>query len=278
MKEKSETETVTEFETRLDPEATTNEITSFIRSYVEDAGADGVVVGLSGGIDSTVAATVAVEALGSERVLGLVLPTESTRESNTEDAVEVAESLGINYEMIDLQPVVDSFTDAMGRLDEADDNDKNKKAVGNSKARLRMTSLYYVANARDLLVLGTGNRTELLLGYFTKYGDGGVDILPLGSLYKTEVRELARHVGVPDRIVEKTPTAGLWEGQTDETELGAPYETVDEILRLMVSSDVDLDDSEIAESIDTDVDTETVSGLRRMYESAEHKRVPLPMP
>ncbi|XGI84006.1 NAD+ synthase [Halorutilales archaeon Cl-col2-1] len=276
MKGKSETETATEFETRLDPEATTNEITSFIRSYVEDAGADGVVVGLSGGIDSTVAATVAVEALGSERVLGLVLPTESTTESNTEDAVGVAESLGINYEMIDLQPVVDSFTDAMGGLDEADDNDK--KAVGNSKARLRMASLYYVANARDLLVLGTGNRTELLLGYFTKYGDGGVDLLPIGDLYKTEVRELARHVGVPDRIVEKTPTAGLWEGQTDEAELGAPYETVDEILRLMVSSDVDLDDSEIAESIDTDVDTETVSGLRRMYESAEHKRTVPPTP
>lgn len=267
---------------------------TFIRHVVDDAAVDGVVVGLSGGIDSTTAAALAVDALGREQVYGPVLPADPSSPENIRDAQEQACELGIDFRTVDVQPVVDCLIETMTQdlllpqvhdgysVNEPDvpirmavDTDgAYKHTVGNTIARVRMMALYFEANLRNELVLGTGNRTEIALGYVTKHGDGGVDIQPLGDLYKTEVRALARHLGVPDEIVDKQPTAGLWEEQTDADELGAGYETIDSILRRLVDGDDSTE--EIARSLDVDV--ELVGTYAEMYEGASHKRVTPPTP
>jgi NAD+ synthase len=250
--------------------AVREETVSFIRDTVTAAGAKGVVVGLSGGIDSTLAATLAVQALGSDRVLGLGLPVHGDAD-NAQEAQTMAEGLGIEFREISLRPLVDVFEDHVAA---AVAPTGGRREIGNVTARLRMAALYYAANARSLLVLGTANRSELLLGYFTKYGDGGADLFPLGDLYKTEVGALAQHVGVPRRIIAKEPTADLWSGQTDESELGARYETIDPVLRRVV------DHSERVETAveELDVDRETAERVAEMYVDTLHKRAVPPTP
>ena len=203
-------------------------IVRFIGEQVELAGASGGVVGLSGGVDSALTAFLSREALG-DRVRALIMPERGvTPERDVRDAVEVAERLGIRYEVIDISEVVEAVRGSFPISSFA--CLRPKLAQANIKPRVRMLLLYLASNLDNLLVIGTGNRTELLLGYFTKYGDGGVDILPIGGLYKTQVRALARHVGVPEGIVEKPPSAGLWAGQRDEEELGLSYEALDAVL------------------------------------------------
>jgi NAD+ synthase len=199
-------------------------IVSFVREYVAGAGARGVVVGLSGGVDSTVAAALAVEALGRGGVLGVFMPSVYTPPEDERDAYEVARRLGIEVLRIDVTPIFETFVKALPGYSPED-----KLAAGNILPRIRMTILYYYANRRNLLVLGTGDRSELLLGYFTKYGDGAVDILPIGSLYKTQVREMARRLGF-GWIAEKPSSPRLWHGHTAEGELGASYDVIDQIL------------------------------------------------
>lgn len=277
-----------------DIETVANQCKTFIQHVVDAAAADGVVVGLSGGIDSTTAAALAVDALGRERVYGLVLPADPSSPENIRDAQEQAYELGINFRTVDVQAVVDRLTETMTQdlpLPQIDDgysvneprvpirvsvdtDGAYKHTVGNAIARVRMLTLYFEANLRNRLVLGTGNRTEIALGYFTKYGDGGVDLQPLGDLYKTEVRTLARHLGVSDEIVDKQPTAGLWKEQTDADELGAGYETIDSILRRLI--DGDKSSKEIARTLDVDV--EFVETYAEMYEGAAHKRGGPPTP
>ncbi len=198
-------------------------ITTFIKQYVEDSGANGVVVGVSGGVDSTVAVSMAVEALGSGRVLGLFMPSVYTPSEDWEDARHVAEVLGIQLKIIDINPIVDCFARAIPDFGE------DKLARGNLMPRIRMSILYYYANRYNLLVLGSSDRSEILLGYFTKYGDGAADIMPLASLYKTQVREMARRLGFI-RIAQKPSSPRLWSGHTAEGELGAPYELIDQVL------------------------------------------------
>lgn len=205
-------------------------IVTFIRSSIQVSGATGAVIGLSGGIDSAVTAFLTVEALGKDKILGLMLPEKGiSAKADIDDAVEIAKILGIDHNIIEISHVLSSFSSAIPVFD-----GNAKTANGNLKARTRMCILYYHANLMNRMVVGTGNKTELLLGYFTKYGDGGVDIEPIGGLYKTQVRRLSRYMGVPLRIIEKTPTAGLWPGQTDESELGVSYEMADKILTMLV--------------------------------------------
>lgn len=241
-------------------------ITEFIAESVEEAGAEGVVVGLSGGIDSATASALAVEALGAEKVHGLVMPSETSEEHNMRDAKRHAEEFGIEYDVLEVQPVVDEFLDGYP----VDD----REAVGNLAARVRMCYNYLVANSEERLVLGTGNRSEMLVGYYTKYGDGGVDILPIGGLYKTEVREVARRLGVDEDIVEKPPTAGLWEGQTDEEELGVTYDELDDFLRAYIDEGAPADEAAEAAGLDS----ETAQRLEGMYHASEHKRRTPPFP
>jgi NAD+ synthase len=179
-----------------------------------------VVFGLSGGIDSGVVACLAKKALG-DRTLGLILPCHSLKK-DIEDAYRISRQLDLAVKEIDLGKIYDFLIKALPT--------DGPLARANIGPRLRMIVLYYFANLKDYLVAGTGNKSEIMVGYFTKYGDGGVDILPIGDLLKSEVRQMARYLGIPEDIITKPPSAGLWKGQTDEEEMGISYEELDTLL------------------------------------------------
>lgn len=225
-------------------------ISQWMRERVEEASAQGIVVGLSGGVDSAVVAGLARRAVG-ENVLGVLMPCHS-QPVDAEYARLVAEAFDIKTITVDLGPVYDTLVAA---LPEGSD-----LAQANLKPRLRMATWYFIANTRTYLVAGGGNKTELMVGYFTKYGDGGVDMLPLGDLYKRQVWELAREIGVPQPIIDRPPTAGLWPGQTDEGEMGITYVTLDAIL------------AALAEGREPDAGPDDVAQVRRMVAASEHKR------
>lgn len=268
----NDSSTSTEFLTDpVELEAARSEIVSFIGGAVRDADADGAVVAMSGGIDSTLTATLAVEALGSDRVLGLSLPATKLNGQRANEARTIADGLGIAFRDVQLKPLLDAFEDTAAREIEPSGG---KREIGNVLARLRMVCAYYAANAHHRLVLGTGNRSERLLGYFTKYGDGAADLSPIGDLYKVEVRAVAQHVGVPRRIISKESTAGLWSGQTDEGDLGASYEVIDQILTRVVDRGERTED--VARAVDAD--TETVEHVTSLYRETRHKRTTPPTP
>ncbi|OVE83724.1 NAD+ synthase [Natronolimnobius baerhuensis] len=243
-------------------------ILAFIQDRVDAAGADGAVLGLSGGIDSTLTAFLAVEALGAEHVHGLVLPATVSSEGNMSDAERVAQDLEISYDVIEIEPLVDSLLEVYPGAE------GDREAVGNARARVRGVMNYLVANHENRLVLGTGNRSEAAVGYFTKYGDGAVDCHPIGTLYKGQVRQLARHVGVPEELAAKTATAELWADQTDEDELGLSYEVLDSILATHIDGPLSVG----ATCRLLEVDVETVERVRTLYEQSEHKRHVPPAP
>lgn len=198
-----------------------NKIISWIKKQVKDADARGIVLGLSGGIDSAVVAALCVKALGSSKVLGLLMPCHSHGQ-DARDALLVARKLKVKVKKVDLSKPFDTLIRVLPAGDGLPSN--------NLKPRLRMLTLYYFANKFNYLVCGTGNKSELFAGYFTKYGDGGVDILPIADVYKKDVRTLAGELGIPQAIITKSPTAGLWPGQTDEGEMGITYHELDDIL------------------------------------------------
>lgn len=198
---------------------------TWIKDKVKKAGAKGAVIGLSGGIDSAVTSLLSKKAF-PDNTLGLIMPCNSNTQ-DTEDARLEAEKFNINYKIKDLSPIFENF---LATMEVEKDFNRNNLAIANIKPRLRMTTLYYYASKYNYLVLGTDNWSELKIGYFTKYGDGGVDLTPLGSLVKTEVRKLADHLNISKRIINKSPSAGLWQGQTDEKEMGFSYETLDKYI------------------------------------------------
>lgn len=197
-------------------------LAAWISRQVEEAGARGTVVGISGGVDSAVAAALCQRACPG-KAYGLILPCESDPR-DIADARLVAERVGIEWLTISLEEPYRALRQALP------DGAVPRLALANLKPRLRMIALYYFANARHLLVVGTGNRSEIHVGYFTKYGDAGVDLLPLAGLVKEQVRQLARYLGIPESIINKPPTAGLWPGQTDEGEMGISYAELDRYL------------------------------------------------
>lgn len=209
-------------------------LVAWIVRQVREAGREGAAVGLSGGVDSSVTAALCSRACPGA-TLGVIMPCESDPE-DAAYARMAAEALGIEVVEVPLDRTYRALLEglraasAAGRRGSQATGPDDRYPAANLKARLRMATLYYFANLRRYLVVGTGNRSELMLGYFTKYGDGGVDLLPLGNLVKSQVRALARHLGVPEAIVERPPTAGLWPGQTDEGELGLRYEQIDAFL------------------------------------------------
>jgi NAD+ synthase len=192
-----------------------------MRKQVKDAGAKGILLGLSGGIDSCVVAALAKEAVGKTRVLGLFMPCHS-QPQDLRDAKIMARKLGIKTKLVDLTKAYDILLKTLPP--------GTKLAMANLRPRLRMLTLYYFANKFNYLVSGTGNKSELMVGYFTKHGDGGVDILPIANILKKDVRRLAAELNVPRHIIIKPPTAGLWVGQTDEGEMGITYNELDGIL------------------------------------------------
>jgi NAD+ synthase len=250
-------------------------LTEFVAERVAEADADGALVALSGGIDSTTVAHLAVEALGADAVHGLLLPKEVNEEGNMSDAERVARDLGITYDVLAIDSVVDELLDTYGA--DGDDGSEGRwegRHVGNTSARVRMTLNYLVANVENDLVVGTGNRAELATGYVTKYGDGGVDCNPLGNLYKQQVRQVAAHLGVEESVVQKTPTGGMVDYGTDEEELGVDYDTLDAILALHVDGGVPA----AATARVTGTDREQVDAVVAMHEDSEHKRTPPTVP
>jgi NAD+ synthase len=200
-------------------------LTSFIRDAVETSGTQGVVVGLSGGVDSSLSAGLAARALGPERVHGFLLPYRTSSPESERDARAVAGHLGIPHRAIDISPMVDAYFEM--------EPDAPAERRGNKMARERMTILFDQAKKLDALVLGTSNKTEILLGYSTVFGDNASSLNPLGDLYKCQIWQLSRHLGLPSEVIDKAPSADLWPGQTDEGELGFSYETADEVLYLL---------------------------------------------
>jgi len=204
--------------------------------------AKGIIIGLSGGIDSATTAALCTHAIGKKRMLALILPCHSN-EIDSKDAILIASILEIEYKIVDLSRPFDVFLEITKDIDseleiqaKSTSNYNENIPKANLKARLRMCTLYYFANKLNYLVAGTGNKSEDDIGYFTKYGDGGVDFLPIQHLYKHEVRELARFLKIPEKIINRKPTAGLWQGQTDEDELSKElgfnitYDELDEML------------------------------------------------
>lgn len=201
-------------------------LSKWIENKVYEAKAEGAVLGLSGGIDSSVVAILCKKVF-PKNTLALVMPCYSTNK-DIQDALELVKKFNISYKVIDLSEIYDSFISLLETKEKKADF---KLAEINIKPRLRMVTLYYFANKLNYLVIGTGNKSELTVGYFTKYGDGGVDILPLGNLLKSQVKELAKFLGIPQKIIQKPPSGGLWEGQTDEGEMGISYNQLDEYLK-----------------------------------------------
>ena len=250
---------------RLPAHATTT-IHQFLRAHALSDGNDGLVVGLSGGIDSALVARLARDALGPEHVLGVLLPDARFPTDLRAETEEYGRSLGIETRTLPIDPIERAIARTLPEL-------TDRVALGNVKARVRMIVLYALARERRRLVAGTGNKSELLLGYFTKYGDGGADLLPIGDLYKTEVRALSAELQLPAAVRERAPTAGLWEGQTDESELGISYDDVDQILYGLEQL---RSETEIASATGFPVDR--VRGIVQRVHRYRHKRRPPPIP
>ena len=232
-------------------------IANWLREHLNAAGAEGFVFGLSGGVDSATVAALAARAVGAERTLGLLLPCHS-QPKDARLGQLVADAFGISTITVDLSSAHDAL---MAELPPSD----SRLVAANIKPRLRMIAWYYVANDRNYLALGAGNKSELMAGYFTKYGDGGVDLLPLGDLNKTQVWELARELGVPREVVERPPTAGLWPGQTDEGEMGITYRELDRVLAAIEAGDT------------AGIDPATLEKVQGMVARSAHKRAMPPI-
>ena len=234
-------------------------IEKFIQTRVKEAGVTGVVIGISGGVDSATTLALAVSALGSENVTGLIMPFIHTE--SVELASSHAESLNVEIKELNISSVVESFKATTASF-------SSKASEGNLHSRVRMTFLYGEAFHSGCLVMGTSNKSELLVGYYTKWGDGASDFLPMGDLYKSQVYLLAKDLGIPKRILDRKPTAELWEGQTDEDELGIDYATLDQIL---LGLERQLSFKRISSK--TGIDSESVERVDNLIKLSIHKRV-----
>lgn len=251
----------------------TEQILDFVRRQVKEAGADGVVFGLSGGIDSTVTAYLCKKAL-ADKCVALIMPNlEFTPDSETNDGLAVATRLGMRYKVIPINQMADLVSAESAADDSpADRPSRMKKSLGNLNARIRAVILYYEAQKNNYLVVGTDDKSEYLIGYFTKYGDGACDMLPLADLYKTQVLELGRFLGVPENIIEKEPSPHLWKDHTASEEIGADYSTVERILDAIESDrNVDRMVNEL------NIPLGMVKQIEALNRLSEHKRKPPPI-
>lgn len=241
-------------------DGTEQTIEKFLSEKLRKVGAKGFVLGVSGGIDSAVCLRLCVRAVEKDKVLALLMPERDSPKDDLRDSKELCDLEGVNYKIVDITGPVEAYKKAIkGPID--------RKSLANIKARCRMIALYHHANTDWRLVVGTSNKSELLMGYFTKFGDGGADLEPIGDLYKTEVRQLAKELGLPDKIIRKVPSAGLWKGQTDEGEMGISYERLDAIL---LGIELGLDEKKIADRAETSV--REVRRIAKMVRLSSHKR------
>ena len=247
----------------LDPQTAIARIVDFVQTFFVSSGCAGIVVGLSGGIDSALTATLCVNALGSEKVTGAFIFEERMRDGvDARHAREIADNLHIRTVDLTLDPLIKRFSETFPIKVE------DQVARGNLKARMRMMSLYYLANVENRLVAGTGDRSEDLIGYFTKYGDGGVDFLPIAHLYKSQVRFLAKHVGISPEIVEKPSSPNLWEGHKATDEIPLDYSELDRALVCLF--DMKMRPEDTANGLG--MDERKVHDILSRFRSSAHKR------
>ena len=238
----------------------TKKIEDFLRDQVSSSKTSGVILGLSGGIDSSVITYLCSRAL-KEKTLALVMPdTKISPKEETEDALKIVDDLGIDYKLLDINLIVSEYSKYL---------EPNNRALGNLRARIRTNLLYYYANSKNLLVVGSSDKSEFLIGYFTKFGDGASDILPIVSLYKTQVREIAKYLGVPESVTQKKSSPNLWPGHIAEEEIGAQYEEIDSILYCIIDKKLSIDET----SQKTNIDKNAVEKIYQMYKTSEHKRI-----
>ncbi|MGQ9479078.1 MAG: NAD+ synthase [Thermoproteota archaeon] len=247
----------------LDYIKVTNYIVAGLIEYFVEVGRKTGIIGLSGGLDSSVVAYLTVKALGVDRVRLYIMPSSTTPGRDIEDAMSIIERLKVlpgNFRVINIDGVVRAFEDALGEM--------GRVERGNIMSRTRMTILYHEAAVNDGLVVGTGDKSEILIGYFTKYGDGGADILPIAGLYKTYVRRLAEHLGVPEKIRSKPSSPALWPGHTAEGELGVDYEIIDTALYLCFEEGLGAEEVHRVSGIPLG----TIMNITERIRKTEHKR------
>jgi NAD+ synthase len=249
----------------FDPEKALNETLGFIRKVVKKSNASGVVLGMSGGVDSSLTAVLCVRALDKEKVLGILMPTSFTPKEDVEDGFDLAKSLGIRTEMVNIDEIGGSFVKTL-KISEGDCG--TRVPLANIRARVRMAVLYFYANVNNYLVAGTSDRSEALIGYFTKYGDGGADFLPIRHLFKTQVRKLASYLGVPERMAFKPSSPQLYPGHKISDELPLDYDRLDPVLVGLF--DYKLPVEKVSEMAKVPLDA--VMEIVRRHKRTEHKR------
>ena len=237
-----------------------NKIQNSLKQKLEEIKSNGVIFGLSGGVDSVVTAYLCANSI-KDNTTALILPdSKISPKEETEDAIKVVDELGLNYRLLDINLIHGSYAKNL----EPDD-----KALGNLSARIRKNIIYYYANAKNLTVLGTSDKTEHLIGYFTKFGDGAADLLPISSLYKNQVRGLAKYLDVPDSIIKKKSSPNLWKNHFAEIELDASYEQIDCVLYCIFDEKISIDETVKR----TAIDKNTVEKIYNLYKKSKHKRI-----
>lgn len=243
----------------IEPPKVSSVIKKFIEKRVNGSGLNGGIIGLSGGLDSTVTLFLTVAAIGKSNVLGVSLPYQESAQRSIDDAQLAAESVGVELETIDISPISDAYLRKQSNVD--------KLRKGNFLARIRMSILYDLSAKYSKMVIGTGNKSEKLLGYMTLWGDMACGIAPLGDLYKTQEYKLARYLETPPKIINKEPSADLWPGQTDEKELGFDYETADQVLYYLIEEGL-----QVGKIVRRGFDKEIVEKIKTLYENTDFKR------
>ncbi len=243
----------------------TSTIENFLKEQMEKNHSEGLILGLSGGIDSAVLAYICKRKF-PDKTIAIVMPdTAITPKSETEDALKMVSLTGIQYKLIDINPIVNEYSMYL---------EPNERAKGNLRARVRTNILYYYANAKNYLVLGSSDKSEYLIGYFTKFGDGASDITPIISLYKLQVREIAKYLGVPENVITKKSSPHLWKDHEAENELGVSYEEVDSILYCLFEKKLS-----VQETLElTGIEMSTIEKIQELNKNSEHKRLPAQKP
>jgi len=237
-----------------------NKIQNSLKQKLEEIKSNGVIFGLSGGVDSVVTAYLCANSIKDNTTVLILPDSKISPKEETEDAIKVVDELGLNYRLLDINLIHGSYAKNL----EPDD-----KALGNLSARIRKNIIYYYANAKNLTVLGTSDKTEHLIGYFTKFGDGAADLLPISSLYKNQVRGLAKYLGVPDSIIKKKSSPNLWKNHFAEIELDASYEQIDCVLYCIFDEKISIDETVKR----TAIDKNTVEKIYNLYKKSKHKRI-----